>query len=144
MSVIGEVASIAGIIGLAGQTLQAASSVYSLLKAYKRVHPRVLEIQEEISRLQEVLQAVARLKSLCPNSARSDLASLDRSVLKCGPVLERLKIQMLPLEATSARFFMKLLKKVKVAADVEYFSTISHQIYLCRVDVSLHLDLLQR
>jgi hypothetical protein len=61
MSVIGEVASIAGIVGLAGQTLQAASSVYSLLKAYKRVHPRFLEIQEEISRLQEVLQVVARL-----------------------------------------------------------------------------------
>jgi hypothetical protein len=44
MSVIGEVASIAGIIGLAGQTLQAASSVYSFLKVYQRVHPRILEI----------------------------------------------------------------------------------------------------
>jgi hypothetical protein len=35
-------------------------------------------------------------------------------------------------------------KKVKAAADVEYFSTISHQIHLCRADVSLHLALLQR
>jgi len=51
---------------------------------------------------------------------------------------------MLPLEATSAGFFEKLLKKVKAAADVEYFSTISHQIHLCRADVSLHLILLQR
>jgi hypothetical protein len=51
MSVIGEVASIAGIIGLAGQTLQAVSLAYNLLKAYTRVHPKDLEIQEEISRL---------------------------------------------------------------------------------------------
>ena len=72
------------------------------------------------------------------------MASLHRSVLKCGPVLEKLEIQMLPLEATSAGFFEKLLKKVKAAADVEYFSTISHQIHLCRADVSLHLILLQR
>ena len=141
MSVIGEVASIAGIIGLVGQTLQIASSVCNLLKAYKRVYPRALEIQEEIPQLQ---QGAASLNSPCLNSTRSDLVSLHRSVLKCGPVLGKLKIQLLPLEATSAGFFRKLLKKVKVAADVEYFSTISPQVYFCRADVTLYPDLLQK
>jgi hypothetical protein len=90
------------------------------------------------------LQRVARLRARSSNPAISDLNNLDISVRKCGPILESLKIQLQPLEATSSGFFRKLLKKAKVAADVEYFSTISHQIHLCRADVSLHLDLLQR
>jgi hypothetical protein len=143
-SVIGEVASIAGIIGLAGQTLQAACSVYNLLKAYKRVHPRVLEIQAEIARLKEALEAIARLTAGSSHPAVSELNNLRASVLKCGTVLENLRIHLQDVEVTSAGFFKKLLKKAKIAADVEYFSTISHQIQLCRADVSLDLQLVQR
>lgn len=144
MSVIGEVASIAGIVSLAGQTLQAASSVYNLLKAFKRVDPRVVEIEAEIARLKETLQDVTRLSARSPNSATGHLSNLHTSVLKCGPILESLKLQLQPLEATSNSFFRKLLKKAKIAADVEYFPTLSHQIQLCRADISLCLQLLQR
>jgi hypothetical protein len=143
MSVIGEAASIAGIIGLAGQAIQAASAVYNLLEAYRRVSSRVLEIQEEIASLQQILEGVATLGTQSSESATAQLTDLHTSVLKCQSVLEQLKMRLQPLKITSTGF-KRFFKKAKLAADTEYFSTISHQIHLCRADVSLHLELLQR
>lgn len=142
MSVIGEVASITGIISLAGQTLQAASSVYNLLKAYKRVQPRVLDIQAEVARLIETLQSVTPLGVRSSNPASDQLTNLQTSVLRCESILENLRKQLKPLEATSTGFFKKFLKKTKIAADMECFSIISQQIHQCRADVSLHLEVL--
>ena len=144
MSGLGEVASIAGIISLAGQTVQTASSVYNLLKAYKRIYPRVLEIQKEIVSLQNILHGVANLNSQASLSTRNQFSSLQACVIGCRKALESLERQLRPLEATSTGLFKRILKKAKLAADAEYFSTMYRQLQLCRADLSLQLELLQR
>ena len=144
MSGVSEVASIAGIVSLAGQTVQTASSVHNLLKAYKRVYPRVLEIQKKIVSLQNNLHGVASLNIQASTSTMNQFSSLQACVTGCHKALELLEGQLRPLKATSTGLFKKILKKAKHAADAEYFSTIYHQFHLCRSDLSLQLELLQR
>jgi hypothetical protein len=65
------------------------------------------------------------------------LASLYRSGLKCGPVLEKLEIQLVALEVILGDFFGKLLKKAKAAVDGANISTMS----TIRFPVSDHAEI---
>src|SRR6186713_2384188 len=55
MSGLGEAASIAGLISLAGQAVQATSALYTFIQTYKHTKPKLLGIADEIAQLQRTI-----------------------------------------------------------------------------------------
>jgi len=58
MAGVGEAAAVAGLIALAGSTLQAACNLYMFCKSYQSVQPRLQGVSEELDRLKEALSQV--------------------------------------------------------------------------------------
>ena len=145
MSVVGEVASIAGIISIAGQTLQASSALYTFIQTYKGVGPKLLEIAEEVTRLQKTLAAIRTIASRAAASLEiaEYCSRLHDKLAACETNIQRWRDRLaLGLESSSKAegFF----KKVKIATNRNFFGDLRSQIVQCREELILELSIFQR
>jgi hypothetical protein len=58
MAGIGEAATIAGLLSLASQAVQAATVLYTYLKTYENIHPRISDAAQELEHLHLCLSEI--------------------------------------------------------------------------------------
>lgn len=145
MSVLGEVASIASIITIAGQAIQASSSLYTFVKTYNAVRPKLLEIAEEVTRLQKTLSAIESIASRataspeiaeCCSRLRDKLAACQNNIQEWR--------NRLALALKGSSKVAKIFRKVKIAADRGFFGELRSQMVQTREELTLELSIFQR
>lgn len=132
---IGEAASIAGLFGLAGQTVQAASTLYRFVQAYKNVSIEIASTTEEIVRLENVLCHAQKLAADTPVSTLLSpdiVAALEKDIGLCRSDLQKWNEEVESLKHTQISHPRKVLNKLKIASDKGFF-------LLIRAGISKHL-----
>lgn len=139
MAGIGEAATIAGLLSLAGQAVQAATVLYTYLKAYKNVHPRIADAAAELEHLHPCLSEIWKAASLAVSGAGpppSSLALIFASLKRCHDCMSQIESG---LDSVKTKARKSLLKKLKVAAEKDYFLNISVQLSMRRQELLLIL-----
>ena len=130
MAVVGEVASVAGLVSLAGQAVLAASSLYSFIKAYKNVHPQIQEVASTLQALHICLSGVRRI-ALHANTVHGqhhpEVAEIFASVKSCTELFDQVETRLDPIKNRVKR---TICKKLKIAAEDGYFPSIYQQLTL--------------
>lgn len=128
MAVVGEVASVAGLVSLAGQAVVAASSLYSFIKAYKNVHPQIQEVALTLQALHICLSGVRRI-ALHANTVHGqqhpEVAEIFASVKSCSELFDQIETRLNPIRNRVKR---TICKKLKIAAEDGYFPSIYQQL----------------
>jgi hypothetical protein len=133
---IGEAASIAGIINLAGQAVQAVTTIAAFCNAYKSVHQDITRASRDLEILRRVLLQVettatfALLPSRCPQDLLSHLRDC---ISACRKDLHEWNDWSRKVDLDCAGGLERIWKKVKVAADKSHFSKLSN-------GVSTHIE----
>jgi hypothetical protein len=133
---LGEAAGIAGLLSLAGQTLQAASTIYGFVHSYKSVSAEIASIAGETLRLQDLLVHVRKFVADIGvfNAPSPDIvARLRIEITTCQADLERWNAGIEALRDTHCSWPRKLLQRVKIASEKGFFSPI-------RLGISAHLE----
>ena len=128
---IGEAASIAGIISLAAQTVQAITTITAFCKAYKNVHDDIVRASTDLEVLRRILLHVettatfALVPNRCPPAL---LTHLRDCISACRQDLHHWNAwnQKTDLDHTSG--LEKIWKKIKIAADKSHFSKLSDRV----------------
>jgi hypothetical protein len=140
--VVGEVASIARLISLAEQSVQAASSLYTFFKAYKNVHPKIHEVAQALNRLCTLLSNVWKTASRAEvqrSSTYPTLTALIIGIKDCYEFLDNTEKQLDPIKTRPKD---KIFTKLKIAAQKDYFPTI-YERFLWRERVLATIGLAQ-
>lgn len=128
MAGIGEAATIAGLISLAGQTVHAASTLYAFFKAYRSVYPRVQEI---VSALDGLLNCLSNVRQAASTAeivhGQGAIIDVFAAIKGCYELLENIETQIDPIKASGKG---NIVKKLKLAAQKDYFTTIYQQLLL--------------
>lgn len=125
---LGEAASIAGIISLAGQTLQAITTITAFCKAYKNVHTDIAKASTSLELLRRVLLQIettatfSLVPSRCPPALISHLRDC---VSKCREDLHVWIEWTKKVDFGNSGGLEKVWKRAKVAADRSQFSRLS-------------------
>ena len=147
MSGLGEAASIAGLISLAGQAVQATSALYTFIQTYKHTKPKLLGIADEIAQLQRTIidiRAIANHAAATPEIDGYCLR-LHGKLLTCQSRIRGWKEKIhLQLKAKGRSRAENFLKKIKIAADRDFLGDIRAQIIRTREEMILELSILQR
>lgn len=145
MSVLGEAASFAGIISIAGQAIQASSTLYTFVKTYKAVGPKLLEIAEEVVRLHKTLGAIESIVSRASASPGiADCCSrLQDKLAACHINIQKWRSR-LALDLKGSSRAGRTLRKIKIAANRDFFGKLRSQIIQCREELALELSIFQR
>ena len=133
---LGEAASIAGLLSLAGQTLQAASTIYTFIHNYKGVSAEIDSVAGHVLRLQDLLVHVQKLMTnadLLNPPSPDMLARLRTGIATCQADLITWNGRIEALRNSQLSRPKKLLQKVKIASDHRFFSPI-------RSDISAHFQ----
>lgn len=140
MAGIGEAASIAGLIALAGSTLQSACNLYSFCKSYQSVQPKLQGVSEEIDRLKETLSQVQIVVSHAATplpSSFSNITALQNSICRCQTSLEDIERK---IKQGQIRGRFMFLRTAKLAANPDQFAAISRQLSSHREDLMIKLE----
>lgn len=142
MSVVGEVASVAGLIGLTGQTLIGCLKVYSGIISYKSVSQHAWYVADDcesltstVSRIQDILSQAASGYDRLDQFIRA----LFKAISKCQATLREIETK---LDALSAGKKPNRMQRLKIAALDDFFSTIQNKIVSERENLNLHLSAL--
>jgi hypothetical protein len=125
---VGEAASILGILGVTGQAVESASTLYTFCKAYKQVHSELENTTREVQCLVNVLFQLEHclpplLAAECPVET---INAIQREMVACREDLARWTQKIDSLDLSAAKGTM--LKKVKIAADKSYFAGMRGQL----------------
>ena len=148
---LGEAASIAGIVSLAFQCLEAIAATLDFCKAYNEAQADVQRALNDLELLQQVLVDVetTAAKALVPSKCPASLvAFLHKCVACCRRDLISWVSSIKPLQLNYASGVPKVWKKIKIAADGKRFSSIAtsammhtHRINTCLELIDCGLDL---
>ena len=138
---IGEAASIAGIISLAGQTIQATSKLYNFVKRYQTIDSKFEQTENHIKGLRSILQQLERITSnvdaiaLIPAVA---ITVVRARLSDCYNDMKQYSWKVELLELDEAKGVGRVLRKIKLSADNNIFKEIGKmlanhkaQIILC-------------
>jgi hypothetical protein len=140
MAGIGEAATIAGLLSLAGQAVQAATVLYTYLKAYKDIHPRISDAAQELEHLHLCLSEIWKAASLAATGASASPSSLElifTSLDKCYECMRQVEVD---LDSVKGKARKGLIKKLKIAAEKDYFLNITVQLSVRRQELLLLLS----
>lgn len=142
MAGLGEAASVAGLIALAGSTFQAVCNVYAFCKSYQSVQPKLQGVMEELGRLKETLSQVQRVASQAATPSSGSLntiAVLQNNICECRASLEDLEGLV---QQSQRRGRGTLFRTAKVAANPDHFAAIYRQLSSHRENLTIKLGLL--
>jgi hypothetical protein len=145
MAGLGEAASIAGIISLAGQTLQATSTLYTFCKTYRNIHIEFEQTSKELEGLRNILQQIERFAT--DDTSRISLptdavSGLQESLSECRKDIEMWAQKVELLGIADAKGAKRVLTKIKVSADKDYFKRPRERLCIHRAQIGLSLGLL--
>ena len=123
MSGLGEAASIAGIIGVAGQAISSASALYTFCKTYRHVEPDIEHTTNEVERLSTVLLQLERLVPTLSAAACSPatIRAAEYQIGACKNDLADWSRTVDGLDLKNARVTKRMKEKLKIAADRGFF-----------------------
>jgi hypothetical protein len=124
----GKAATVTALFSLAGQAGQAATGLYTFLKSYKSIHPRVGDAAQEIDHLHVFLGEIWRAASLTSSGAGPpppSLAAIFASLERCYNYMKQLESD---LDSVKIKARESVVKKLKIAAEKDYFLNISLQL----------------
>jgi hypothetical protein len=142
MSVVGEVASVAGLIGLTGQTLNGCLKVYSGIISYKSVSRHARYVADDCESLTSTLSRIQDILSLAASGydrLDQSINALFSAISKCQTTLREIESK---LDAISAGKKPNRMQRLKVAALDDFFSSIQSHIVSERENLNLHLSAL--
>jgi septation ring formation regulator EzrA len=145
MAGLGEAASIAGLISLAGQTIQATSKLYTFFQTYKTIHTQFERTGQELESLEDVLRQIERVitNATVKGSTPIDvIVTLEARVKECRDDIEKWtkKVELLGLDG--AKSTKRVITKLKVTADKAYFTRVREQLCFHRSQINLSLGVL--
>jgi hypothetical protein len=141
MEVVGTVASVGGVIALAGQTLSGLSKLYIFFKAYKDVLPNARAAIEELSALETLLQEAQSMasKAVSPLQGTSGVTdALYTGISRCQTATHAIETGLTALMDKSSG---KFAKKAKAAARRDYFAEIYRKLSTEKENLGLVLNL---
>lgn len=141
---IGEAASILGILGVAGQAIESASTLYTFCKAYKEV---TSELERMLTDIESLISLLVEIKRLLPalsaaSASPGILDAVQRQVQTCNADLATWTEKIDSLGLDTAMGPKPMLKKVKIAADKGYFAGIRAKLSSKREEITLLIALL--
>ncbi|KAH9207552.1 hypothetical protein DL95DRAFT_527831 [Leptodontidium sp. 2 PMI_412] len=118
---------VAGLLGLAGLTVQSASTLYTFCRKIPRVAREVEAIIDEVQWLSETLEAIQQVASdremQNPSATTAGvIAKLRDQVARCTTDLEAWNASMAALQMEDGKWAKNAVKKLKLAADSGRFS----------------------
>jgi len=141
--------SVAGVIGLAGLTLQSASALYTFCHAIPRVAGELEAIIEEIQKLQNLLKVTRTILDDCAgkgnilSSSPSSLETqLQQEVTACEGRLRAWSCELATLQTKNGQWVANVTKKLKLAADRGRFMDLRSKLSSHREQNGLFLGLL--
>jgi hypothetical protein len=145
MAGLGEVASFAGLISLAGQTVQATSALYTFYERYKTADVQVEQIGKELRNLRDSLQQIELLttdESAKASQPTDAAATLSHHILECHDEIESSNRKLDSINLCGAQGTKGFLRKIKVSANREYSIGIRERLRFQREQLGLSLNLL--
>ena len=145
MAGLGEAASFAGLISLAGQTLQATSALYTFYERYKTVDVQVEQIGKELRNLRNSLQQIELLatdESAKTSQPTDAAATLSHHILECRDEIESWNRKLDSINLCGAQGAKRFLRKMKVSANREYLTGIRERLRFQREQLDLSLNML--
>ena len=145
MASLGEAASFAGLISLAGQAVEAISNLYTFYERYKTVDVQVEQIGKELRSLQNSLQQIELLatdESAKTSQPTDAAATLSHHILECRDEIESWNRRLDSINIRGAQGAKLFLRKIKVSANREYLVGIRERLRFQREQLDLSLNLL--
>jgi hypothetical protein len=142
MAAVGEAATIAGLLGLAGLAVQAAAKLYTYLVDYRSIHPRVADVIQELERLHPALSEISRAANLAASGAGSPPSSLTlifTELRSCHECINKINFDLDKVKDKTRDAPQRFLEKLKLAADKDRFLKISSRLSMCRQELMLLL-----
>ena len=128
MSVVAEAASVAGLVSLAGQAVQATSRLYAFIKAYKELSFETEALLKELAYLRDVLDGIAAVAE-ATSSANNDVTP---AIRRLHGGLQRCRETIVEVEGNLKRVIEPpeghVLRKMKVAARKDFFDRLRQTI----------------
>lgn len=143
MSGVGEAASVAGLVALAGQTVEVAGKTYRLVRAYKNVSPQAEAVVSEVQTLSDRLRQIHRFggdANIMAPELGIDVSPLYNAVEQCRCGLDAVGAEMEKLRATGSGHGWKKMKAVMMK---DIFSGAQRQISSLKQDLMLQMDILK-
>ena len=145
MAGLGEVASFAGLISLAGQTVQVTSALYTFYERYKTVDVQVAQIGNELRSLRNSLQQIELLatdESAQTSQPTDAAATLSHHILECRDEIKSSNQKLDSINLCGAQGAKRFLRKIRVSVNKEYLMGIRERLRFQREQLDLSLSLL--
>lgn len=128
MAGVAEAASIAGVISLVGQAVQAASSLYTFLEIYRHLSSRLSDTLAQVSNLQETLEIAVQVLSKASAVTSSEAIILNKlrdTIRECQTDLEASKNALEKHDFRNVKGTTRRLANLKLTADKAFFTNLS-------------------
>lgn len=140
MSGIGEAASIAGLVAIAGQSLNISSKLFGCIKAYQSVIPQAHKLAGELNQLQDCFVQIQHITSQAIDFVPElsyHVGALLHQVSACQLTMTTMlqKLQNVDPNKRKLRW-----KQIKVAADGDFFIQLQAQIACEKQNLILKLE----
>ena len=140
MAGVGEAASIAGLIVVAGQCLDQLSKLYSLVKAFQGAFEQARKLADELTLLRQCLSQIQNIASpaisIVPDLSEPVVA-LFTTVSRCQNTIAEIQQKIQTIYPSKKRL---IWKRVKVAAARDFFTLVQTQVLSEKQDLILRLD----
>ncbi|PQE26680.1 hypothetical protein CJF30_00011107 [Rutstroemia sp. NJR-2017a BBW] len=139
---LGEAASIAGVISLAGLTIQATSMLYTFCKTYEDIDVQFRQTGKELENLQNILRQIERFTTDGTLLSTDAISILKARISECQHDIELWNQKLALLGFDKAKGTKRFLTKIKMSADKAYFTKIRERLCIHRAQIDLSLGLL--
>lgn len=139
MAGIGEAASIAGLVSLAGQSLHGLVGLYCFVKAYENTIPESQAIPCQIDFLRDLVSRLSARSNQINNGLISTelVDRLSKRLRGCHSTLVAMELELLPIVAGGRG---SSTRRLKVAARRKYFTTMHSKLTAEQTSLSLILS----
>ncbi|MCJ1264117.1 hypothetical protein MMC22_003988 [Lobaria immixta] len=140
MAGVGEAASIAGLITVAGQCLDLLSKLYTLVKAFQDVFPQARKLADELTLLRQCLSQIQNIASRAVNivpDLSEPVTALFTTVSRCENTVCQIEQKIQTIHPSKKKL---IWNRVKVAAARDFFTLLQAQVLSEKQDLILRLD----
>ena len=141
MAGVGETATVGALFALAGQVLQTTIVLYNFIKAYRKIHLSIQDIAQELYCLYLCLSEVQKAASYARSGTGPPppcLEAICASLRGCYERLQKIESQLDLVK--KKRSLQSVVKRLKIAAEKDYFLRVSGQLSIKRQELLLLLS----
>lgn len=140
MAGVGEAASIAGLITVAGQCLDLLLKLYTLVKAFQDAFPQARKLADELTLLRQCLSQIQNIASRANNivpDLSEPVRALFTTVSRCENTVLQIEQKIQTIHPSKKKL---IWNRVKVTAARDFFTLLQAQVLSEKQDLILRLD----